>query len=265
MKSFLKSIINLIWAKKNFKFFIKNSLDFKHKSNMQKLINSLYFENHVRPIHLKIPENKKILVIAPHPDDETLGCGGLLIQSAFKNCKIHILSLSSGLESEQKEREAELELSAYDIGIQEITFLRLTDGNICDEIQNENYLAKICDKFSPDIILTPFLFDHHLDHVCANKLFLESINDLDIEIWCYQVYNNIVSNAYCDITEVIDKKTKIINNYDSQTKSFDYAHWNRGLNAWNSRLCLSKKHKFIESYFIAPKKDFIDMCKQYFL
>lgn len=265
MKSFIKSIINLIWARKNFKFFVKNNINFKQKNDMQKMINSLSYENNIRPIDIKIPENKKILVIAPHPDDETLGCGGLLIQAADNNCNIHILSLTSGLPTEQEKREAELQSAANQIGIKGITFLRLTDGKICSEIQQKNYLTDICDKFTPNIILTPFLFDHHLDHVCANKLFLESLDNIHAEIWCYQVYNNILSNAYCNITKVIDKKTKIINSYQSQIKFFDYAHWNKGLNAWNSRLGLSKEHKYIESFFISPKEDFIEMCKKYFL
>ena len=69
---------------------------FKQKNDMQTMINSLSFENNIKPINIKIPENKKILVIVPHPDDETLGCGGLLIQAADSNCNIHILSLTSG-------------------------------------------------------------------------------------------------------------------------------------------------------------------------
>ena len=123
MKSFIKSIINLIWARKNFKFFVKNNINFKQKNDMQKMINSLSYENNIRPIDIKIPENKKILVIAPHPDDETLGCGGLLIQAADNNCNIHILSLTSGSPTEQEKREAELQLAANQIGIKGITFI----------------------------------------------------------------------------------------------------------------------------------------------
>jgi LmbE family N-acetylglucosaminyl deacetylase len=264
MRRFLKNIINLIWSKKRYKYFMKKQFNDIERNHLSNLINALYFENHVKPIEIKIPQNKNILVISPHPDDETLGCGGLILQAVKKKCNIHILSLSSGSPEDANTREKELTKSANDLGVKDITFMRLTDGVMGNEIIGKNILNNLCSKYKPDIILTPFILDNHEDHKNANKLLLELKNHEELEIWCYQVYSNIIANAYCDITSVSEMKYKILENYSSQLKYFDYINWNKGLNAWNSRLSYSKDQKYIESYFISPPNDYIKLCRDYF-
>jgi LmbE family N-acetylglucosaminyl deacetylase len=264
MKKFLKNIINLIWSKKRYKFFMKKQFSDCERNNLAGLINSLHFEEHIKPIQVQIPENKNILVIAPHPDDETLGCGGLLLQAVKKKCNINILSLSSGAANDAEVRETELRKSANDLGVNNITFLRLSDGLVGNEITGKNILNNLSLEFNPNIILIPFILDNHDDHKNANKLLLELSDDKKLDIWCYQVYSNIIANAYCDITNVADTKYKIIENYSSQLKYFDYINWNKGLNAWNSRLSSLKNQKYIESYYIVPANDYIKLCRDYF-
>ena len=264
MRRFLKNFINLIWSKKRYKYFMKKQFNETEKNNLLHLINVLYFENHIEPVRIKIPKNKNILVISPHPDDETLGCGGLILQAVKEKCNIHLLSLSSGSPEDATIREKELVKSANDLGIKDITFMRLTDGVIGNEIIGKNILNDIFIKNKPDIILIPFILDNHEDHKNANKLLIELKSHEELEIWCYQVYSNIISNAYFDITDVSDMKYKILENYSSQLKYFDYINWNKGLNAWNSRLSFKKDEKYLESYFIIPAKEYIQVCKNYF-
>ena len=148
--------------------------------------------------------------------------------------------------------------------VNNITFLRLSDGLVGNEITGKNILNNLSLEFNPNIILIPFILDNHDDHKNANKLLLELSDDKKLDIWCYQVYSNIIANAYCDITNVADTKYKIIENYSSQLKYFDYINWNKGLNAWNSRLSSLKNQKYIESYYIVPANDYIKLCRNYF-
>ena len=63
MKKFLKNIINLIWSKKRYKFFMKKQFSNRERNNLSGLINSLYFEEHIKPIEVRIPENTANTVI----------------------------------------------------------------------------------------------------------------------------------------------------------------------------------------------------------
>tara|TARA_B100000586_G_scaffold78931_1_gene55558 strand:- start:765 stop:1571 length:807 start_codon:yes stop_codon:yes gene_type:complete len=264
MRNLFKTIINIIWSKKRYKYFLKKYFNDTEENNLLGLIKALYFEDHIKPIQIEIPQNKNILVISPHPDDETLGCGGLLIQASKNDCNIHILCLSSGSKDESKTREEELRKASNYLGANGITFLRLTDGNIGNEIIGKNILNNLKTEFNPDITLIPFILDGHDDHRDANKLLLELDNSYKNEIWCYQVYSNIIANSYCDITHVVEQKYKAMESYSSQLKFFDYINWNKGLNAWNSRLSFKKNHKYLESYFIIPSEHYIKVCQNYF-
>ena len=121
-----------------------------------------------------------------------------------------------------------------------------------NEITGKNILNDIFIKNKPDIILIPFILDNHEDHKNANKLLIELKSHEELEIWCYQVYSNIISNAYFDITDVSDMKYKILENYSSQLKYFDYINWNKGLNAWNSQIIFFKKSKIYRKLFYIP-------------
>ena len=45
--------------------------------------------------------NKKILVVAAHPDDEVLGCGGTMARHAKNGDKVHIVFMSNGVNSRE--------------------------------------------------------------------------------------------------------------------------------------------------------------------
>ena len=113
---------------------------------------------------------KNILVIAAHPDDEILGCGGTIARLSKQGSIVNILILAEGITSRDKvrdrsKRENQIEslrkqgkLASKDVGAKSITFLDYPDNrmdtvpllNIVKDIE-KNIL-----KFKPDTIFTHF-------------------------------------------------------------------------------------------------------------
>jgi len=263
MRDLLKHIKSYIWSKRNYKIFINELFNKQSLKKINHLFDTMYFEKYVRPIEQLTPLNKNIVVIAPHPDDEVLGCGGLIIKSLQNNCKISLIFLTSGLNSDREVRENEALKVASKLGIDDVTFLRINDGKVFNELSFNKIKGKL-ESIKPDIILIPFIFDKHDDHISSNKFIPDIPSNLKIEIWCYQVYSTMSCNAYIDITDIAEEKYRAISMYQSQMNNFDYVNWNRGLNAFNSRYSHNKEKKYIESYFIFPLDEYQAVCTQYF-
>ncbi len=56
-------------------------------------------KNPLDRLNLKLFQSKRVVIVAPHPDDEVLGCGGLMQQLVEQNCHIVILAVSNGTQS----------------------------------------------------------------------------------------------------------------------------------------------------------------------
>ena len=113
---------------------------------------------------------KKILVIAPHPDDEILGCGGLL--SLLKKKKKYWLIITK---MDEKYGYTNLQIKKRDKEIKKISsylnFIKVFNLGFTTKNLNKDQLSLLIDKMSnviklirPDTIFAPYLHDSHSDH-----------------------------------------------------------------------------------------------------
>ena len=254
-----------IWSKNRYKFYINNykkNFSFKDADN---IINSQVFQNMISPLQIKIPKNKKILVVSPHPDDEILGASGLLVKAKNNGCHVTVVFLTSGAKKDLIVREREAQQVSDKIGIDKTYFLRLPDGDIINTSVEDTDLQDIVKKCDPDILSLPFVLDGHSDHIYSNKLICNlSFNNKNVEFWAYQIYSSIPANVVIDITSMIDHKFDLMKIYKSQLDDFDFINWNKGLNSWNSILLNSKQCKYAECYFVVPFKQYMELCNEFF-
>lgn len=125
----------------------------------------------------------KVLVIAPHPDDETLGCGGALYRHKLEGDELYwvivtAISESSGWSATAiKKRDQEIKAVAKKYGFSGVFNFRLPTTKL-DTLPLTELIEKITEVYKvvePEIIYMPFARDVHTDHQLIAKAIQASI------------------------------------------------------------------------------------------
>jgi len=136
-------------------------------------------------------KTKKVLLVFSHPDDESFGPGGTIALWAKQGYEIHLISATKGENGNNhtkketaKIRSRELTKAAKILGIKKVTFLRFTDGCICNrELQPlMKIIKRKIQSFKPDILLTFNLngVSGHIDHMSVASAVTKVFDDTKI-------------------------------------------------------------------------------------
>lgn len=177
---------------------------------------------------LDISERSRILIIAPHPDDECIGCGGVLVNYA-KYCDVLVLTdgrQGQGDESplkikENRKKEFIDEMEA--IKVNSYRQLDIEDGTL---LLHTDCLSGICLK-GYDYIFVTGINDDHPDHkaafMCVRQAVKELAEDFSGKCFVYEVHTPILHPThFLDITDSIKRKTELIRYHKSQLKELPY-------------------------------------------
>jgi LmbE family N-acetylglucosaminyl deacetylase len=219
------------------------------------------------------PPARQVVVLAPHPDDEVIGCGGVLRLFAAAGVPATVIFMSDGRSkdghvslflrdkptpAEERvvaERKGEAARAGAVLGVSQQVFLDLPDGGVRPTQASVLRLAAELDRLKPDIVFLPFLIDQHSDHFQTNVIFLEASKQLSgssgPECWAYEIWTPLLANRIVDITAVADAKWQALEQYASQTASLDYVATTRGLNAYRSIANFTGRG-FAEAFFACP-------------
>lgn len=183
-------------------------------------------------------KNKKLSIIVPHPDDETLGAGGMIAHYCNLGWEINALVVSGHLPPLYSKKEFEVTKEEYlnaskIIGINTTEFLKVPATKI-QEISiaelNKN-LFDFVKKTDPSVLLIPFP-DRHIDHRLifeASLVVSRPVNSskriklvaayetLSETHWnAPYIEPNFIPNINIDISKTIDKKISALRCYNSQ-------------------------------------------------
>lgn len=189
-----------------------------------------------------------VLIVAPHPDDETLGCGGAIALLRELDCTVHVLVISDGTLSHPnsrqypapalrtlRESETLSAMSLLGVGSGKVTFLRLPDGSVpMQDAPAANPAIARCQAYlktvRPKTIFLPYRFDPHPDHRATWQLIYRALVYLpqfprliEYPIWDWdpeQQHDSCEPNQFTswrlDIHNVVDRKEQAIATYRSQ-------------------------------------------------
>lgn len=190
-------------------------------------------------------QNKKILLVSPHPDDIEIGMGGTTIILSKKNKLFHIICTNgSGSFNKYKNKETlirnrkkESERSNKFMNIDKFFYYGLDNvsTNKNANLFKTLFLSNL-DEINPDIVFCPHpRLDKHPTHRKISRIILKNLKNKKIKIFFYEVWGAFNKyHHYVNIDKVIEKKNKIINFHKSQVYYKDYALGITGINHYHA-------------------------------
>ena len=187
-------------------------------------------------------KSKKILVVAPHPDDETLALGGTIAKYSEQGCEIHVLVVSGHLPPLYKREDFEKTVTeakqAFNIlGVSHSKFLEIPATMINDLPVHElnSMILQSVNDLNPHIVFCPYP-DRHVDHRLVfdsvmvatrpvqkgkNIEILAAYETLSETHWnAPHIEPNFTPNWVINITDYIEIKLKALKCYKSQISDF---------------------------------------------
>ena len=213
---------------------------------------------------LELSKNKKALILAAHPDDETLGCGATIHKLSQEGYDIQLLTFTDGVSSRnnnEKNRNPKLESVSNILGIS-----KYTAGNFPDNAMDSIPLLNLCKfieenvDYIPDVIFTHFIGDLNIDHQLVTKAVLTAFRPQygnKIKIYSYYVpsstdYNPLShfnGNSYFKLNkENINAKLEALKHYDKEMREYphtrSYKNIDNLMKVWGSEVGLLYCEKF---------------------
>lgn len=209
----------------------------------------------------------RVLVFAPHNDDEVLGAGGTIAKYAAEGHEVYICEITSGKNKERVVQIRNEALAAHEIlGVTDTIFLDLPAvglANIPTKQLNEA-IHNTVEKIRPEIAFIPHKGDMHLDHKMVAEsamVALRPVNSPQLKaIYSYETLsetewnipspdNLFVPNVWVDITDTIDKKLEAMKCYQSQLYDFPHPRSLEAIEALSklrgSTICVNNAESFM--------------------
>lgn len=185
-----------------------------------------------------------ILVIAPHPDDEVLGCGGTMAKHTSDGDEVYLCVVTKTYppdwpEGEIRKRRNEVLRANTILGIKKTYFLDLPTVKLDTIPQKElnEAIAQVVNKLQPEIVYIPHGGDVNSDHRLVFEAAMVATRPRPAlairKVLCYEVLsetewaapfaeNAFMPNVYVDISEVLETKLKAMSEYKSELKEFPH-------------------------------------------
>ena len=189
-------------------------------------------------------KNQRLLVIAPHSDDEVLGCGGLISKIKNEGGKVFVLIFNLGFEKDdtkesQEKRKNEVREAMNVLKVDDYHLVHDQPDNNRDlDIEPLHSLIEVIEntsnvsleKIAPTIVAIPTIFSHHQDHVHVHHACIAALRPISTPV------SNIVlsyeapehsrwaasgvfePNLFVEIDDVIENKIVAFNKYQSQIR-----------------------------------------------
>jgi len=192
--------------------------------------------------------SNNVLVVAAHPDDEVLGCGGTIARHVDNGDKVFVLFLSDGVTSRANKSDEKAKLMRIKSGInasvclgaeppQYLNFLdnKMDTVPFLDVVQS---VERVVSEINPTIVYTHHMGDLNIDHQITHKAVMTAVrpqpNCPVREIYSFEVLSStewstpspesfFIPNRFVDISSTLDRKLLALKAYDNEMRKFPHS------------------------------------------
>lgn len=198
------------------------------------------------PFHTTDLTGKRVLVLAPHPDDETIGCGGTLALHSAAGDPVRVLILTNGAKGDVSARfdrnayiamrQQETLAACADLGISDVMFWPYEDRELSDSGTAVADMVALINAYHPDLIYAPSPLEFHPDHRAAANFIQAAVKlcRTDADLLFYEVGQPLQVDILVDISRVLDQKIQALQQYRSQLEERPYDDVALALNRFRS-------------------------------
>lgn len=203
-------------------------------------------EDRVIPYRATDLTGRRVLVLAPHPDDETIGCGGSLALHTGAGDPVKVVFLTNGARGDMAgaySREAYVALRREEaqeacrvLGVTDLEFWAQEDRALAESREGLRRLVRLLAEYRPGLLYAPSPLEFHPDHRAACYLLQEAVRayDCDFEVAFSEAGQPLRINTLVDISSVLDLKKAACEAYRSQLKERPYTDICIALNRYRS-------------------------------
>jgi len=211
----------------------------------------------------------KVLVVAVHPDDETLGCGGTLLKHKANGDEINwLICTETNIENDfYKIRKKEIDEVSKLYDFNSVINLKLKTMQVDEYHMSEliEKISKVINEIKPTIIYLPFKTDIHSDHrkifesaySCTKSFrypFIKKIYMVETlsetEFVPSTKEESFIPNVFVDISEFIDKKIKIMKIFKSEIAEHPFPRSERNIRALGTLRGATVGCEYAESFVL---------------
>ncbi len=204
-----------------------------------------------------------VLVVAAHPDDEILGCGGTIARLAREGHQVRIAILAEGISSRYAHREdadpgqlqhlhAQAQQAGNKVGAREVVLCKLPDNRLdtVPLLEVVKLVEELVARFRPEVIYTHHPGDLNVDHGVVHRAVLTATRPVAgqcvSEIYAFEVPSSTEwafqrlepsfrPNVFVDITKTLETKIDALACYDTEMRKFPHPRSAEALRAIATR------------------------------
>ncbi len=196
------------------------------------------------PAPLPLSQARRVLIFAPHPDDESIGCGGLIARLTRLGVPVRVVLVTDGGGAGELERDAaakrqqEFGRALERLGVIDSRMLGFVDGDLRPGRALDAAVEHEMVAYHPDWVFMPALADLHRDH----RVLAESVRRIAARcdsvraLWQYETWTALQVSHVLDIQEVLSMKRAAIAEHHTALACGNYLEGALGLAAFRGLL-----------------------------